>query len=148
MYHRMFVHMVWTTRDRLPTLDARAARFLEQYLPMVLAQERARCLGIGIVATHVHLLARIHPATDLPRLAQRMKGGSASIARRDHDFAVAWAKGYSVSTVSERSLSAAWTYVTTQHLHHAEHAIPGWPETPLVADEGPSLKRRLGQSGE
>ena len=127
MYHRMFVHLVWTTRERQPMLDLRAAHFLTDYLPMVLAQERSEALALGIVSTHLHLLARIHPATHLPRLAQRMKGGSALVARRDHQIRFSWAKGYSISTVGERALHVAWNYVTTQHAHHPNEAIVGWP---------------------
>ena len=72
--HRLYCHVVWTTRNRQPILDAGLARFLCGFLRAVARQERARVLEIGMVATHVHLLIRIHPATELSRLLQRLAG--------------------------------------------------------------------------
>ncbi len=39
-------------------------------------------LHLGILQTHVHLLVRMHPTTQLPRLLQRLKGASAVLAGR------------------------------------------------------------------
>jgi REP element-mobilizing transposase RayT len=66
MRHRLYAHVVWTTRDRAPLLDARMARFLWRFLRDVARQERAVVLGLGLVRTHVHLLLRLHPTTRCP----------------------------------------------------------------------------------
>ncbi|MCA9764769.1 MAG: transposase, partial [Gemmatimonadetes bacterium] len=77
MHHRLLVHVVWTTRGRAVQIDADRARRLREQLPRIAAEERAMVLAIGIVADHLHLLLRLHPTTQLPRLLQRMKGGTA-----------------------------------------------------------------------
>jgi REP element-mobilizing transposase RayT len=96
----------------------------------VARQERAVALELGIVRTHVHLLLRIHPTTALPRLFQRLKGGSAVIATRErhaHPEPLRWSRGYGIVWVSPTAVESVRRYVRTQHLHHPEQAIPGWP---------------------
>jgi REP element-mobilizing transposase RayT len=131
MRHRLFVHLVWTTRERAARIDARVAGFLERYLREVARQERARVLALGVVSTHVHLLLRVHPQTALPRLVQRIKGGSAVLAEREgysrRGMSLRWARGYNLESVSPRALELVRSYVETQAQHHPAEAIVGWP---------------------
>ncbi|MBK7786904.1 MAG: transposase [Gemmatimonadetes bacterium] len=93
MRHRLFAHVVWTTLDRAPILTAGVAEFLVRYLPAMAARDRARMLAVGIVATHLHLLLRLHPQTDIPRMIQRMKSGSARLALLEgHAGYLRWAR--------------------------------------------------------
>jgi len=128
MRHCILLHVTWTTRDRLPTIKLASAEFLAELLPRIAHQERGEILGMGIVETHIHIAIRIHPATSLPRLLQRLKGASASLHRRQFDRPLRWAKGYNVDSVGSRALPILLDYVTTQHLHHPDQAIAGWPE--------------------
>jgi len=126
MRHRLFVHVVWTTRDRLPSLDAQRATFLVDILPRLALRERGRILVVGMVSTHLHLLIRYHPTSHLPRLVQLLKGTSATVARRDHGLPILWAKGYNVESVSVRALGAVARYIRSQPEHHPSEAIPGF----------------------
>ena len=130
MRDRLYVHIVWTTRDRQPLIDAPVAAFLATHLPLIVRQERGSALELGLVSTHLHLLLRIHPSTSIPRLLQRMKGGTAVGAVTVRDRALGplrWAKGYSISSVSERAIRRVGAYVREQHLRHPTEAIEGWP---------------------
>src|SRR5258706_7791150 len=107
MRDRLFVHITWTTRERAALIDARVASFLSQALPIITRQERGRVLAIGIVANHVHLLARLCPMTQIPRLLQRLKGGTAMVANRDGHATrrpLKWDKGYNIESVSRSAL--------------------------------------------
>ena len=133
MHHKLLVHIVWTTRDREATIDSRRAAYLWENLPVIARQERVHILEIGIVTTHLHLLVRIHPSTSLPRLLQRMKGGTARAVNWHASVsgpALRWAKGYSATTVSPRHVGAAASYVRQQHTHHPVDAISGWAGQP------------------
>jgi REP element-mobilizing transposase RayT len=107
------------------------ARFLCRFFRSIARDERAQLLEIGVVADHTHLLVRLHPETRLPRLVQRLKGSSAAVWGKEHrDRAgreLRWNKGYSVESVSPRSLAAVRTYLRRQADHHPTVAIPGWP---------------------
>jgi len=65
---RLFVHIVWTCRDRAPVIDLAVPRFLARFLPAVSRQERAGVHALGMVQTHVHLLLQLHPTTNISRL--------------------------------------------------------------------------------
>jgi REP element-mobilizing transposase RayT len=80
VFHHLYYHLTWTTRGRDRLIDAGLANFLCRYLRAVARQERAHVLEVGMVATHVHVLLRAHPTTDLTRLVQRAKGGSSALA--------------------------------------------------------------------
>jgi len=132
MYHRMYAHIGWTTRGRRPLIDAGIARLLRRFLWTVAEEESAEILELGAVSTHVHVLLRLHPRVDLSRLLQRWKGGSARLINRDLAGAVgrvgertrfAWAKGYSITTVSPRHVEDARRYVASQAERHPGEAI-------------------------
>ena len=82
------------------------------------------------MTTHLHLLVRTHPQTNLSRLVQRFKGGSARQANVEclgqETEGLRWAKGYTLETVSPRGLDAVRQYLRAQHERHPEDAIPGW----------------------
>src|SRR5690349_7735121 len=129
MRDRIYMHIVWTTRERAGTISASAATFLARFLPAVARQERTAILAMGIVQTHVHLLAKLHPTTDITRLMQRLKGGSSVLANREGHVTgkpLRWAKGYNIESVSPRALAVARRYVIGQATKHPEEAIPGW----------------------
>ena len=152
MHHQLLIHIVWTTRDRRPMIDRPQASFLWEHLPIIARQERSRVLELGIVATHLHLLLRVHPATVIPRLLQRMKGGTSTFINRHMTTggpALRWAKGYSVTSVSPRQREVVAAYVRCQDAHHPGDAIPGWAGRPFPAAPSaePSLERRAGHSG-
>jgi len=147
MRHRLYVHVVWTTRDRAPLITAPAAIFLSRFLPAVAAQERGAVLALGLVSTHVHLLLRLHPLASIPRLLQRLKGGSATLAEREgHCVAgtvLRWAKGYDLESVSPRAVPRVLEYVSRQAERHPSVAIDGWPAVSGSSGEGPrSLQRQ------
>jgi len=130
VFHRLYCHIVWTTRDRAPLIDAGLARFLVKFLRGVARQERAHLLELGMVRTHVHLLCRVHPTTDISRLLQRLKGGSAAIAGKEQHSSegnhLRWAKGYSIRSVGPRNLAIVREYLRQQPARHPTEAIPGW----------------------
>lgn len=140
MIHRLYRHVVWITRQRAPVIDAGLARFLCRFLRDVARQERSKILEIGMVTTHVHLLIRIHPTTNLSRLLQRLKGGSAAIAGKEQrstsGHELRWAKGYSIHSISARVIGNVRAYLRAQPTKHLEEAIPGW-----TGDDSPEYDR-------
>jgi putative transposase len=130
MRHRVYFHVVWTTRNRLPLIDAPRAAFLAEFLPRLATHERAQVRHLGMVSTHVHALIRAHPACSVPRLVMRWKSLSALLTRRQEigaeDRPLRWAGGYSLTTVSPGHLAAVRRYLDDQPHHHPLEAItPG-----------------------
>lgn len=135
--HRLYAHIVWTTKHRAPLIDLRVARFLDRFLRAVARQERALILELGLVDDHIHLLIRHHPLTHIPKLLQRLKGASSNVASRErHSDTLLWARGYAIGSVSRLALNTARAYVRDQPLRHPEHRIAGWsPEEPPTGEQ-------------
>jgi REP element-mobilizing transposase RayT len=67
--HQIYVHLAWTTRDRAPMIDAATRTFLDEFFRRTAARERADIVALSILRTHVHVLIRMTPRLDLPRLS-------------------------------------------------------------------------------
>ena len=145
MFNQLYYHIVWTTRERRLTITRSVAEFLDRILRSIARQERANILELGMVATRVHLLIRAHPMTVIPRLLQRLKGGSSVLAGKElglpPEHQLRWAHGYSIQTISPRMLDAVRDYVREQALRHPHEAIGGWKPTlgPPTPDEFPDV---------
>jgi putative transposase len=132
MYHRLYCHLVWTTRDREPLIDAGRAGFLCRFFRAIARKERAYILEIGLVQTHVHLLVRFQPTVNISRLVQRLKALSSTVANREHPSDVRSA-GHSIGqkdaakSVAPAGLETVRDYLRHQPKHHPTEVIPGWP---------------------
>ena len=119
MRHRLFVHVVWTTRDRAPLINLEAAQYLASVIPYIARDERCVTLELGIVTTHLHALFQIHPTTALPRLLQRLKGCTATRVNQQRltTTSLLWSKGYNIESVSSRALDAVAGKLVHLHPH-------------------------------
>ena len=130
MLHQLYLHVVWTTSDRAPLIDAPLARFLCRVLRALARRERSYILEIGMVRTHVHVLVRIHPTTRVASLVKRLKGATSALAAQEgyapEGARLYWAKGYSVHSVSGRALETVRQYLRCQPRHHPAEAILDW----------------------
>jgi putative transposase len=130
MRHRLYYHLVWTTRDRAPLIDAPRAELLSRLLRTMALEERARVLEAGMVSTHVHLLLSSHPMTNLPRLVQRLKGATTYVINRElRNSALPqlhWNQGYNIETVARTGLDQLRAYLRHQPQHHPDQAIADW----------------------
>ncbi len=130
MLSHVYVHLVWTTRDREPILDADTARFLCRLLRPMARREKSEILALGIVRTHIHLLVRLHSTIAIAQLVKRLKGASSAVAKTDGRSVsgrrLYWAKGYSAHSVGLTQLEAVEAYLKQQPRHHPLEAITGW----------------------
>jgi REP element-mobilizing transposase RayT len=101
--------------------------FLNDFLRRTAVRDQAEIVAIAILQTHVHVTVRSGPRVDLSRLVQLMKGGSSYAASRleGNRLGLRWAREYSATTVSPKSLPGAVQYLATQDEHHPGEGVPG-----------------------
>ncbi|HEY3280529.1 MAG TPA: IS200/IS605 family transposase [Gemmatimonadales bacterium] len=123
--HQLYVHLVWTTLDRLPMIDSATRAFLDEFFKKTAARHDSEIIALAILRTHVHMIVRTPPRIDLPRLVQFFKGGSSYAASRlpGNVLGLRWAKEYSATSVSPRQLKQAIQYLENQDRHHPGEAI-------------------------
>ena len=126
MRHRLLYHVVWVTKDRAPLIDLAAAAFIARVVRARAREHRAVVLEMGIVSTHVHLLIRGHPLTDLPKMIGRMKGVTARLAKVEGIAQITWGDGYNIESVSPAEEEKLRHYLRAQPYRHPAEAIEGW----------------------
>jgi REP element-mobilizing transposase RayT len=133
MRHRILYHIVWATRSRAPLIDADGARFVCRTARSLAREHRAVVLEIGMVSTHVHLLVRGAPLTEIPKMIGRVKGVTSRLAKVEGISPISWADGYDVESVSPGDELKVRQYLRAQPFRHPGEGIPDWPgdEHPL-----------------
>jgi putative transposase len=116
---------VWTTLDRSPMIDAATQSFLDEFFKKTAAAQDVTIVELAILRTHVHMIVRIPPRVDLPRLVQFFKGGSSYRASRQpgNILGLRWAAEYSATSISPRQLETVRNYLRTQPEHHPGESI-------------------------
>jgi REP-associated tyrosine transposase len=124
--HQIYLHLTWSTFNRLPMINGPTRVFLVEYFRRIAIQEHARIIALAVLQTHVHVLIRLEPRFDVPRLVQLWKGGSSYAASRlpGNVLGLRWNREYSVTSVSPRGVPACIEYIEKQHWRHPTEAIP------------------------
>jgi len=124
----LYVHVVWTTKDRAAVLDRAIVLELSRQ-----AGETARALGavvlaFGGTADHVHILLRHRPDLSVASLVRGLKAALTRTIRRDvpgfPDFS--WQTGYGAFSVGVCEVDRVRAYVSNQEHHHDQGTI--WPD--------------------
>jgi REP element-mobilizing transposase RayT len=127
----LFVHLVWTTKERSGVLNHTLRAKLADQSVDTARKIGAAVLAFGGVADHVHLLVRYRPDLSVSDLARRLKAALSRTIRRDvkalPDFS--WQTGYGAFSVSPSDLDSVARYIRKQPEHHADGTI--WPDVDL-----------------
>jgi putative transposase len=119
-YWRLYYHLVWTTKKRLPLLTPEVERWLFPYL-----HDKVEAIGGSLYAVngcldHIHIAASIPPKMSISEFVKSLKGSSSFDIKKltitNNYFA--WQESYSVFTISEKVLDRVVTYIKNQKEHH------------------------------
>jgi putative transposase len=130
---RVYVHLVWSTWDRLPLLVEPVQTAV--YLCIRAETRRMGCevIAIGGVEDHVHVLVRLAGRTSVSDLVKQVKGASSHLIQRvvSPDGFFRWQGAYGAFSVSPRHLRAVVQYINDQpERHRTRDLIPGVEPAP------------------
>lgn len=116
------IHLVFSTKGRIPLLSNLGCRArVHAYLAAVMESAGCRCIKVGGVADHVHLLGRLGRECSVAALVRDLKRSSTVMIRREwpalRDFS--WQGGYGAFGVSVGAIPAVRMYIENQEQHHA-----------------------------
>jgi REP element-mobilizing transposase RayT len=127
---RLFVHFVWTTKYRLPTIapddDARLHRLLDD----AAASVQCELIAVGNASEHVHVLVRVSAKVTVAAVAQRLKG------RSSYFGGWRWQRGYFAECIHPQDVTDKARYIRNQRRHRPEPV-----EVELEVDAGGLLPR-------
>jgi len=119
-YWRLFYHITWSVKDRLPLIEPEWKARLYAALSAKARDLGAKVHAIGGTADHMHMALSVPPSVALSRVAGELKGSSAHFVNHelglDHHFS--WQSSFCVVSFGERSLPMVVRYIHDQEKHH------------------------------
>lgn len=117
---RVILHIIFSTKDREPWLDADVRPRMHAYLATIGRNLGAEAFRVGGAADHVHLVATLPRTLSQAKFVEEVKKLSSKwikgLAPKYQGFY--WQRGYGAFSVSPSQLDALLEYVTTQEEHH------------------------------
>ena len=115
-----FMHMVFSTMERVKMLTPEARERLFPYLGGIARENGFTAVAVGGADDHVHLLLSLPATITIARAAQLLKGGSSKWLREVHPQGrlFEWQEGYGAFSVSVSMIGATKSYIENQVEHH------------------------------
>lgn len=116
------VHIVFSTKDRRPSLSDDLQPKLWAYMAGIAKKQEFQAIIIGGVRDHVHALLVIPPTLPLAKAVQYLKGSSSKWIN-EAGVPFAWQEGYGAFSVSASQTPDVVRYIQNQRAHHARKSF-------------------------
>jgi len=136
-YTQLYVHLVWSTWDRLPFITPE----IEPRLYAAIAEKcrELKCvpLAIGGIADHTHVLTRFHTTVPIATLVKEIKGSSSHLVTHviDPGSPFKWQGAYGAFTIRKSEVPTVKAYIQNQKNHHAQNMLMPELEEVFEQDE-------------
>ena len=116
----LLVHVIFSTKDRQPTITADFRPRLYEYMAGVAKKEIGVALRIGGTADHIHGLLAIRPEVSVAEAMRKWKALSSKWihATFPASRSFGWQAGYGAFTVSRSVAPRVIEYIDDQEEHH------------------------------
>jgi putative transposase len=118
---RLYVHLVFSTKHRLPYIADDVRARLHGYMGKVLDNLACPALQINSVCDHVHVLFDLSRTVSTSQVAEEVKKSSSKWMkdRTGGSCDFCWQSGYGAFSTSESQVQKVRTYIARQREHHA-----------------------------
>lgn len=116
----VLIHVIFSTKDRLPLLDDAVCPALHAYLATIARNFGCECYRVGGVADHVHLAIRLDRTKTVAKVVEELKASSSKwLKSQSQELSkFAWQRGYGAFSVGPAVLEALVRYIDGQEAHH------------------------------
>jgi len=118
---QIYVHIVFSTKDRVPFLhDVPFRDKVQAYLAGICHGQDCPALIVGGVADHVHILCRLGKQIEVSNLIREIKRDSSSWVKDEQRSLSAfyWQGGYGAFSISPSHVQKLTQYIQDQEQHH------------------------------
>ncbi len=117
---KLLFHVVFSTKDRLPVIDAELKSDLLAYIGGIVRESRGSLLAANAAADHIHLLLRLPPTLALADILRVVKTNSSRWVHETRRLRrrFQWQAGYGAFSVSQSNVTEVVRYIQTQEQHH------------------------------
>ena len=119
-YRQLLYHIVFRTKDSLPTIKQDHADQLYAYLTGIIKNKNSHLYRSNGIENHLHLLTDLHPSLALADFIREIKVSSSFWMKSSGCFPIfdGWADGYGSFTCSYMDMDRLIDYVKNQQEHH------------------------------
>ena len=126
----VYLHFVWSTWDRLPSLQGEAKRVAFEEIVRKAAEHHCPVMAVNGVVDHVHVLVRLATTISISNLIHDLKGASAHRIHVETGSPFRWQGGYGVFPVAPAGLDRVAEYIHNQEEHHQQKTTNAELEAP------------------
>ncbi len=123
--NQVWVHAVWSTKDRLPLLKRYFRGELNNYI-----KESALEWGIQVdvvngMTDHIHVLFKLPTTFSVAEALKQMKGASSRWVNKNYypSGKFEWQQGYGVFSVGRNEINRVRNYIYNQESHHQDRSF-------------------------
>ena len=124
-YTNLLSHVVFSTKDRRPVIDAELKPRLLGYMTGIARESGNKILSINAMEDHLHLLWELSPTWSLSDATRVLKTNSSKwvheMSKAGNSFS--WQAGYGAFSVSRSNVSAVARYIECQEKHHRKRTF-------------------------
>jgi len=119
-YADLLVHVVFSTKDRMPLIHDEFRGRLLEYISGVTRNEFGRVLKIGGMPDHLHALVSLKSDVSMAKATRKCKSLSSGWIHETFpgNDAFAWQSGYGAFSVSQSNADEVTAYIERQTDHH------------------------------
>jgi putative transposase len=119
-YRQHLYHIVFRTKDSLPTIRQNNSHELYSYITGITKQKNSHLYRINGVENHLHILTDMNPAIAPIDFVKDIKVSSSIWMKSSKLFPAfkGWAVGYGSFTCSYMDINRLIEYIKNQHEHH------------------------------
>ena len=119
---KLYLHIVFSTKNRVSCLDDSVSTELYKYFGGILNNLECTSIKIGGYYDHIHILCCLSKKITVIKLLEEIKKSSSKWIKTKgsqyHNFH--WQDGYGAFTVSPTQIKNTINYIDRQHEHHAK----------------------------
>lgn len=119
---RVWVHYVWSTKDRLPFLDDEVRLRIFNHIRDVAREKSIFIEELGGYRDHAHALISLGTKQTIDDVVKNIKGESSRWINKNQITSnrFSWQDDYFATSVSDRAVENVKRYIQNQAIHHSK----------------------------
>lgn len=124
-YIRMWIHLVFATKDREPLLSKEIRYKVHEHIIQNCKEKSIYLQAINGYTDHLHCLISLGREQSISKVTQLIKGESSFWINKHQltETNFMWQDDYFAVSVSESSLQKVINYIKNQEIHHAKKSF-------------------------
>lgn len=115
---KILIHMIFSTKDRMPLIQPETRPKLYAYAHGVLANLGCPSIQIGGTADHIHILFVLARTISVSEAAEQIKKATSKWMKTQDVAKFSWQAGYGAFSVAESQIPVVVRYIQNQEEHH------------------------------